>query len=138
MIFRFIYCVQTLGPIFIVSGIFKFFNIVKKPDLKNLCHIQNLNIYSKLNFWFKKTRACGILRYGLGLTKQVGTLSHRFGSKIYTYRLIFSPQVEEKKLYTKFSWKNHFDTRIWSKSVKKNSGRWDERQTFETLFSLNF
>ena len=38
-----------------VLGIFTFFNIAKKPYLENISHIQNLNIFSKRNFWKKKT-----------------------------------------------------------------------------------
>jgi hypothetical protein len=39
----------------------------------------------------------GVLRYVLGLNKQVGILNHCLGSKICPHRLIFCPQIEEKK-----------------------------------------
>ena len=38
----------------------------------------------------------GVLRYSLGLSKQVGTKNHCFDSKISQYALIFCIQVEEK------------------------------------------
>ena len=51
MIFRFIYCVKFFwAHFFTVLGIFTYFNIAKKPYLKNLSHIQNINIFSKHNF----------------------------------------------------------------------------------------
>ena len=51
------------------------------------------------------------MRYGFGLNKKVC-------SKICPYRLIFCPQVEEKKLMpSKFIEKIILITRIWSKSV---------------------
>ena len=49
-----------LGTFLTVLGIFTYFNTAKKPYLKNLSHIQNINIFSKRNFWFKKN-ALGIL-----------------------------------------------------------------------------
>ena len=55
-----------LGTFLTVLGIFTYFNIAKKPYLKNLSNIQNVNIVSKRNFWV-------FLRYGIGLKKQVGT-----------------------------------------------------------------
>ena len=56
-----------------ILGIFTYFNIAKMPYLEILSHIQNLNILSKRNFLLKKTRAMGVLRYGLGHNEQVGT-----------------------------------------------------------------
>ena len=40
-----------------VLGIFTYINMAKKAYLENLSHIQNLNIFSKHNFWLKKTCA---------------------------------------------------------------------------------
>ena len=52
MTFRFIYCVKKIWALFFtVLGIFTCFNIAKKPYLKKRSHIQNLNIFSKHNFW---------------------------------------------------------------------------------------
>ena len=44
----------------------------------------------------------GVLRYGFGLKKQVGTNNHSFDSKISLNWLIFWLQVEEKSCYILF------------------------------------
>ena len=48
---------DLLGTFLTVLGIFTYFNIAKKPYLKNLSHIQNINVFGKRNIWFIKTRA---------------------------------------------------------------------------------
>ena len=100
-----------------VLAIFTYFIIAKLPYLKSLSHIQNLNIFSKRNFCFFFKHAMGVLRYGLGHNKQVGTIKLLLGSNIWPYKLIFCPQVEEKKcIATQFSWKYHLIAEIWRKS----------------------
>ena len=87
-----------------------YFNITNQPQLKNLSPPQNFNILSEPN-------AFGVLRYGLGLNKRVGTYSHCLGSKICPYRLIFCQQTEEVFLTPNFLEEIILVTRIWSKII---------------------
>ena len=54
------------------------------PHLKNLSKLQNFNILSKRTFWSKKIGEMGVLRYGLGLNKQVGLFTN------YARQLMYS------------------------------------------------
>ena len=48
-VFKGNFCCLTKCLLFL--GTFTYFNIAKKPYPENLSHIQNLNIFSKRNFW---------------------------------------------------------------------------------------
>ena len=77
---------------------FHIFQYCKKPYLKSFNFLENLIILNKPNFWLNKKIPRGVLRYGLGLNKHVGTKNYFFFfySKISRYGLIFCIQVEEK------------------------------------------
>ena len=60
------------------------------------------------------------------------------GSKICPYKLIFCPEEDETKWLPFTFLKKNFGLLEFGVKVFLDSGRWDEWQTFENLFSLDF
>ena len=96
---------------FSVVGIFTYSNIVNQPHVKNLSPLRKLYILSKRNFCSKTSRTLGVLRYGLGLNKHVGTdwavkwvhISSYFGHS-YKKKYVYQPNCFKKIIFVARIW----------------------------------